>query len=82
MATPQDRVGDLPPSAKLVYKALEYEGPMTQSKLARETLLPSRTVRDALSRLEDAEIVERRIFVPDARKSTYALADQPTASPA
>jgi len=82
MDTPQDAVRDLPPSAKLVYKALEYEGPMTQSQLAAETLLPSRTVRDALSRLEDIEAVEERIFVPDARKSTYVLAEGPAASPA
>lgn len=74
MDTAQDDVADLPPSAKLVYKALEYEGPMTQGQLAAETLLPARTVRDALSRLEDAQVVEERIFIPDARKSTYALA--------
>jgi transcription initiation factor IIE alpha subunit len=80
MATTQDAVRDLPPSAKLVYKALKYEGPMTQSQLVTETMLPARTVRDALSRLADAEIVEERIFVPDARKSTYAVAEERTAS--
>lgn len=75
-------VEELPPSAKLVYKALEYEGAMTQGQLAAETLLPARTVRDALSRLEAVEAVEERIFLPDARKSTYALADETTANPA
>lgn len=77
MATTLDAVRDLPPSAKLVYKALEHEGPMTQSQIADETLLPARTVRDALSRLEGVAVVEERVFVPDARKSTYVLADEP-----
>lgn len=80
MSTTRDAVQDLPPSAKLVYTALEHEGPMTQSQIAAETLLPPRTVRDALSRLEAVAAVEERIFVPDARKSTYALAntDEPS----
>lgn len=74
MTSAPDAVRELPPSAKLVYKALEYEGTMTQGQLAAETLLPRRTVRAALSRLDEAGAVEERIFVPDARKSTYALA--------
>lgn len=75
MATTRNAVRDLPPSAKLVYKALEHEGPMTQSQIAAETMLPTRTVRDALSRLETVAAVEQRVFVPDARKSTYVLVD-------
>lgn len=82
MPATQDAVAELPPSAKLVYKVLQYEGRMTQSQLAAESLLPPRTVRDALSRLEAVEAVEEHVFIPDARKSTYSLADQPTASPA
>jgi DNA-binding transcriptional regulator LsrR (DeoR family) len=78
----REAVRELPPSAKLVYKTLEYEGGLTQSQLATETMLPPRTVRDALSRLEDADIVEERIFIPDARKSTYALAEALPASTA
>jgi DNA-binding MarR family transcriptional regulator len=77
-----EAVGELPPSAKLVYKTLEYEGGLTQSQLATETMLPPRTVRDALSRLADAGVVEERIFIPDARKSTYALVEPPPASTA
>lgn len=77
-----ETVRELPPSAKLVYKTLQYEGGLTQSELATETMLPPRTVRDALSRLEDAGVVEERIFIPDARKSTYALVESPTANTA
>jgi len=66
-------VTDLPPSAKLVAKVLEYNGTLTQSQLAEETLLPSRTVRYALTRLEEADVVESRFSFTDARKRVYTL---------
>lgn len=69
-----DAVRDLPPSAKLVAKALEYNERLTQSQLAEETLLPARTVRYALSRLEDQDVVESRFSFTDARKRVYSLA--------
>ena len=72
-APPTDRLSDLPPSAKLVAKVLEYDGPLTQSRLSEETLLPTRTVRYALSRLEDARVVESRVSFTDARKRIYTL---------
>ncbi|PSQ37002.1 ArsR family transcriptional regulator [Halobacteriales archaeon SW_10_66_29] len=65
---------ELPPSAKLVAKVLEYNNSLTQSQLAEETLLPPRTVRYALTRLEDAGIVESRFSFSDARKRIYTLA--------
>jgi len=68
-----DAVTDLPPSAKLVAKSLEYQGSQTQSQLAEETLLPARTVRYALSRLEDVGVVESRFSFADARKRVYSL---------
>ena len=66
-------VRDLPPSAKLVAKVLDYNGTLTQSQLAEETLLPPRTVRYALSRLEDENVVESRFSFSDARKRLYSL---------
>lgn len=66
---------DLPPSAKLVLKTLEYEGDLTQSQLTEETLLPGRTVRYALTRLEDEQIVTSRISFVDARQRVYSLTD-------
>ncbi|MDX1744892.1 MAG: winged helix-turn-helix transcriptional regulator [Halobacteriales archaeon] len=70
---PVEALTDLPPSAKLVAKVLEYEHTLTQSQLAEETLLPPRTVRYALSRLEDHDIVESRFSFTDARKRLYSL---------
>jgi DNA-binding MarR family transcriptional regulator len=69
-----DAVRELPPSAKLVAKTLEYNDKLTQSQLAEETLLPPRTVRYALTRLEDADVVNSRFSFSDARKRIYTLA--------
>jgi len=72
-ATGWDAVRDLPPSAKLVAKVLDYNDTLTQSELAEETLLPPRTVRYALNRLEDAGVVDSRFSFSDARKRIYSL---------
>jgi DNA-binding MarR family transcriptional regulator len=66
-----ERLADLPPSAKLVYKVLETEGALTQSRLVEETLLARRTVRHAVTQLETADLVEVRVYVLDARKKLY-----------
>ncbi|WP_123619894.1 helix-turn-helix domain-containing protein [Halorubrum sp. CSM-61] len=66
-------VRDLPPSAKLVAKVLDYNDTLTQSELAEETLLPPRTVRYALSRLEEEDVVDSRFSFADARKRLYTL---------
>ena len=66
----------LPPSAKLAYKTLEYEGEATQAELVRRTGLPRRTLRYALNRLmEEAEAVESEPRMTDARQEVYRLRD-------
>ncbi|WP_129114812.1 MarR family transcriptional regulator [Halegenticoccus tardaugens] len=69
----RDRLRELPPSAKLVAKVLESEAPLSQGQLADESLLPDRTVRYALNRLEDSELVGSRYSFKDARKQVYFL---------
>lgn len=66
-------VRELPPSSKLVAKVLEYNDTLTQTELAEETLLPPRTVRYALNRLEEKDVVESRFSFSDARKRLYTL---------
>lgn len=66
-------IADLPPSAKLVAKTLEYEDDSTQSELAESTLLPPRTVRYALTQLEENGIVTSHISFMDARQRIYSL---------
>lgn len=68
-----DAIRDLPPSSKLVAKTLEYNGRLTQRQLAEKTLLPQRTVRSALSRLEEANVISSEISFVDARKQVYEL---------
>ncbi|MFB6267565.1 MAG: MarR family transcriptional regulator [Halodesulfurarchaeum sp.] len=67
---------DLPPSAKLVFKVLEYDGPLTQKRIVEESMLSPRTVRYALERLEDCGLVDERIHFKDARQSLYHLASE------
>ena len=69
----RERLIELPPSAKLVAKVLEGDAPLSQGQLAEESLLPDRTVRYALNRLEEAGLVSSRYSFRDARKQVYYL---------
>lgn len=68
-----ERLRELPPSAKLVAKVLEDSEPLPHGLIAEESLLPDRTVRYALNRLEDADLVDSRHSFRDARKHVYFL---------
>ena len=69
----EEGIADLPPSAKLVYKVLEYNGPLTQKGIVQESMLSARTVRYALERLEDIEIVTEDVYFADARQNLYEI---------
>ncbi len=66
---------DLPPSAKLVYKVLEYNGAMTQKDIVEESMLSARTVRYALERLEGIDVVSEDVYFADARQNLYELTE-------
>lgn len=68
-----ENVIQLPPSAKLVYKVLEYEGPLTYREILEKSGLPSRTVRYALKTLIDKRIIIKSSLERDARKSIYEI---------
>jgi DNA-binding MarR family transcriptional regulator len=63
----------LPPSAKLVIKVLESGNLLTQKEIINKTYLPARTVRYALSRLCDENLLSKRFCFQDARQSLYGL---------
>jgi len=67
-----ERLLELPPSAKLVYRVLQEDAPMTQRQLREDALLPARTTRDALAKLKEHGLVEENLYVQDARKRLYA----------
>jgi thiosulfate/3-mercaptopyruvate sulfurtransferase len=69
----EEALSDLPPSAKLVYKVLEYNDRLSQKRLVEETRLSSRTLRYAITQLEDAGLVESRPALHDARQTCYTL---------
>lgn len=77
--TQTEGLDDLPPSAKLVFKVLEYNGPLTQKGIVQESMLSARTVRYALERLEEIGMVDEDIYFADARQSLYQLAEPVTA---
>lgn len=64
---------DLPPSAKLVAKTLEYEGELTQAQLTEATRLPPRTVRYAVDKLEEQDVISSQISFMDARQRIYSV---------
>jgi predicted transcriptional regulator len=66
-------ISDLPPSAKLVFKVLEYSGPMTQKGIVEESMLSARTVRYALERLETIDVVVEDVYFADARQNLYEI---------
>lgn len=68
-------LGELPPSAKLVAKVLETDEPLSQGELVDESLLPDRTVRYALNRLDECDLVDSRYSFTDARKQVYFLVE-------
>ncbi|CCQ32637.1 NAD+ kinase protein [Halorhabdus tiamatea SARL4B] len=69
----EEDITDLPPSAKLVYKVLEYKGPLTQKGIVEESMLSARTVRYALERLEEVDVVSEDVYFADARQNLYEL---------
>ena len=66
-------ISDLPPSAKLVFKVLEYNGPMTQKGIVQESMLSARTVRYALERLQNIDVIVEDVYFADARQNIYEL---------
>lgn len=69
-------IADLPPSAKLVYKVLEYNGPLTQKGIVQESMLSARTVRYALERLDEIGVIEEDVYFADARQNLYEITDE------
>lgn len=69
----RERLRPLTPSAKLVARILAENGPLPQGNIAEQSLLPMRTVRNALTTLEDADLVAVRPGLQDTHKQVYVL---------
>lgn len=64
---------NMPASAKLILKTMEYEGPLSQKDLIKKTLLPERTIRLSLSHLLNHGYVRKKTSLRDARQKIYEL---------
>ncbi len=62
----------LPPSAKLILKVLEYNDQLTQKQIIEESMLPSRTVRYALSLLISEGLIQKHTSLRDSRQALYS----------
>ncbi|PYZ02977.1 ArsR family transcriptional regulator [Halogeometricum sp. wsp3] len=72
-----EAIADLPPSATLVYKVLQYDGPLTQKGIVEESMLSARTVRYALERLDEVGVIDEDVYFADARQNLYEIIEQP-----
>jgi len=77
----REDIDELPPSAKLVFKVLEYKGALTQKQIVEESMLSARTVRYALERLEELEVVQEDVYFADARQNLYEIDVSQEAAP-
>jgi len=71
-----NRVKETPASARLVYTALNVNGPLEKEALIDETGIARRTINSALAELRDRGLVEAREHPADHRRRLYAAADQ------
>ncbi|WP_334102197.1 MarR family transcriptional regulator [Methanothrix soehngenii] len=63
----------LPASARRIAELLESESLLTQKEIVTKTYLPARTVRYALNRLKEENLLLERFSFRDARQSLYSL---------
>ncbi len=68
-----ERIKNLPPSAKMIYKILTYEGSLTQKEIINNTYLPERTVRHALELLIKKNLIVKQPYLNDARQTVYSV---------
>jgi NAD+ kinase len=57
---------NMPPSAKLILKTMEYEGALSQKDPVKKTMLPERTIRLSLSHL--LRVRQKKRVAKDARQ--------------
>lgn len=70
---PSPVLAEAPPSARFVLKLLEFEGPLTQQEMIRESGLAPRTIRNAVTFLLSHRLIGKEPSLRDARQDVYAL---------
>lgn len=62
---------DLRPSALFIYAVLADAETLTTNELAEKTMLYKTTIRDALTELQEQDLVERQRMPEEARRFEY-----------
>lgn len=70
--SPIEQLSELPPSAKLVFYVLKQQSPLTQKEICDDAMVSDRTVRYALKRLDETELIKAQISFSDARQQLYS----------
>lgn len=73
VAIPPDVVYRLPDSARMVLDFVVHNHPMTPQAIQEQMDLPPRTVRWALRRLREVELVQARLDLDDLRYVQYTM---------
>jgi|ECHhosMinimDraft_1075155.scaffolds.fasta_scaffold00002_57 transcription initiation factor IIE alpha subunit len=68
-----EEIVKLPPSAKLVLKVLTMLGQAEFEVLQAETMLPTRTLREAIRILRERDLVSVKPCIQDLRKKIYCI---------
>ena len=68
-----EEIDDFPPSIRLVLQCLVGTDGLTTRQLAEETGLAERTIRYALTRLDDRDVIESSYLLSDPQTCEYAL---------
>jgi DNA-binding MarR family transcriptional regulator len=71
----------LPPSSKTVLEILDSGGAMTHKDLVEKTRLAPRTVRYALKKLKEKQLIIEKFNFRDARQIIYQNRTTPTHKP-
>ena len=61
----------IPPSAKIVFNLLRKNSPLTAKTILKESQLAPRTVRYALRKLLDANMIQKVPNLDDMRQNLY-----------
>jgi predicted transcriptional regulator len=71
----------LPPSSKTVLEILDVGGAMTHKDLVQKTHLAPRTVRYALKKLKERQLIIEKFNFRDARQIIYQFRSTDTQKP-
>lgn len=68
-----DLLNIMPPSAQIVYQIILSHEPLTSKELVSETRYSIRTIRYALRRLMNAQLIVQIPDIRDTRRCFYAI---------